>query len=116
MENDARQQPDRQPAVTVGPAIFVRTATAVAIVAFALLVVADGRRVMPFALGIVGLIFVGAALMAIDGFSEEWRRSYPVRDDSTKIDIMASVPLLVEAGLWGLAALYVIQLVEIARG
>jgi hypothetical protein len=116
MENDARQQPDRQPAVTVGPAIFVRTVTAVAIVAFALLVVADGRRMMPFALGIVGLIFVGAALMAIDGFGEEWRRSYPARDDSTKIDIMTSVPLLVEAGLWALAALYVIQLVEIARG
>ena len=116
MENDARQQPDQQPAVTVSPAIFVRTATVVAIVAFALLVVADGRRVMPFALGIVGLIFVGAALMGIDGFREQWRRSYSARDDSTQIDIMTSMPLLVEAGLWGLAALYVIQLVEIAHG
>ena len=116
MENDARSRPDGEAGVAAGPATFVRTVTTVAIVAFALLAVTDGRRVLPFALGIAGLMLVGAALMAMDGFRTEWRRSHPASNDTNQHDITESGPLLVEAGLWALGALFVIQLVEIARG
>jgi hypothetical protein len=62
------------------------------------------------------LLFVGGALMAMDTFHEEWRRSHPTSEGEVQGDITSMVPLLFEIGLWGLGLLYVVRLAEIARG
>jgi hypothetical protein len=102
---------------------FMQTVTTIAVVVFALLLVTVerplrivGRDVLPFTLGIVGLLFVGVALMAMDSFRERWSRSHPASEDASQIDVGDAVPLLFEIGLWGLGLLYVVRLVEIARG
>jgi hypothetical protein len=94
---------------------LIQVVTFVAIVAFALLVLTDEKGVLPFALGILGLIFVGVALMAMNAFREEWNVAYPGADGG-EFDVTSIVPLLFEVGLWGLAVLFVVRLVEIARG
>ena len=102
---------------------FMQTVTTIAVVVFALLLVAverplrvGGRDVLPSALGIVGLLFVAAALMAMPAFREEWKRAHPSPDADAERDVTTGVPLLFEVGLWGLGALFVVRLVEIARG
>src|SRR5215217_3227018 len=94
---------------------LMQTVTIVAVAAFALLVVTDERGVLPYALGIVGLLFVAVALMAMNAFRKEWGTSHLAADDG-EADVTSMVPLLFEIGLWGLGALYVLWLVEIARG
>jgi hypothetical protein len=102
---------------------FMQTVTTIAVVVFALLLVAverplriAGRDVLPFTLGMVGLLFVGVALMAMDAFRDQWSRSRPGSAEETQLDLSDAVPLLFEIGLWGLGLLYVVRLVEIARG
>lgn len=116
MEHDVRRESDKEVGEAGAPIAFVRTVAAAAVVAFALLVVTDGRSVLPFALGIAGLILVAAALAAMDGFRQRWRRVNPADQNELQGDITANIPLLVEAGLWGLGVLYVIELLERARG
>jgi hypothetical protein len=94
---------------------LMQVVTFAAIVAFALLVLTDEQGVLPYALGILGLFFVGVALMAMNAFREEWNAAHPAADGG-EFDVTSMVPLLFEVGLWGLAVLYVVRLVEIARG
>lgn len=102
---------------------YMQTVTTIAVVIFALLLVTverplrvGGRDVLPVALGIVGLLFVAAALMAIESFREQWRRSRDDADEETSSDGHEFVPVIFEVGLWALGLLYVVRLVEIARG
>jgi hypothetical protein len=101
---------------------FLQTVTTVAVIVFALLLVSverplrlGGRELLPIGLGVVGLLFVAVALMAMDGFRRQWAEAHPPADASEP-DPRALVPLLFEAGLWGLGLLYVVRLAEIARG
>jgi hypothetical protein len=96
---------------------FLQTVTTVAVVVFALLLVSverplrmGGHDVLPVALGIAGLLFVGAGLMAMPAFRRSWAAVEPDRGERDLI------PVVFELGLWALAALYVVRLVEIARG
>lgn len=97
---------------------YVQTVTIVAVIVFALMLVSverpmrvGGHEILPVALGIVGLLFVAAALMAVPGLREQWREGEPDADRERDL-----VPLIFEVGLWALAALYVVRLVEISRG
>lgn len=102
---------------------FLQTVTTIAVVVFALLLVTverplrfGGREVLAVALGIVGLLFVGVALTTMDAFREQWSRSHPATEDGSRVDVDDAMPVLFELGLWGLGLLYVVRLVEIARG
>ena len=106
---------------TSGPTVkrdsvaMMRLAATVAIVVFALLLLAGDEGVLPYALEIVGLLFTAAALMAASSFQAGWRASHPIVDGGP-VDITGLVPVLVDIGLWSLAAVYVVTLLEIARG
>ena len=94
---------------------IMRLAAIVAVVVFALLMLAGDEGVKPYVLGIVGLEFTAAALMAASSFQAEWRASHP-KVDGEAVEITGLVPVLVDIGLWSLAAVYVVTLLEIARG
>ena len=102
---------------------YLQTVTTIAVVLFALLLVTvdrplriGGLDVLPVALGIAGLLFVAAALMAMDGFREQWRRSRDDTGEEVPVAVNELAPLAFEVGLWALGLLYVVRLVEIARG
>jgi hypothetical protein len=110
MKNDARPE-------TMS---YLQTVTIVAVIVFALLLVTverplriSGQNVLPVGLGIVGLLFVAAGLTAMTGFREGWRADRTVESGNERSDL---VPTIFEVGLWALAALYFVRLVEIARG
>ena len=101
---------------------YMQTVSTIAVVLFALLLVTvdrpmrvGGRDVLPVALGIAGLLFVAAALMAMESFREQWR-SRNGADGESPAQPNELAPLAFEIGLWALGLLYVVRLVEIARG
>jgi|SRR4051794_10194040 hypothetical protein len=102
---------------------FMQTVTTVTVIFFALLLFTisrpfqmSGFGLLQFALGIVGLIFAGVALMAMSAFRAQWTRSSVDADDAPTFEVKDAIPLLFEVGLWALALLYVVLLVGIARG
>jgi hypothetical protein len=101
---------------------YMQTVSTIAVVLFALLLVTvdrplrvGGRDVLPVALGIAGLLFVAAGLMAMESFRAQWR-SRNDADGGSQVQPIEMAPLAFEVGLWALGLLYVVRLVEIARG
>lgn len=101
---------------------YLQTVTTIAVIVFALLLVTverplriGGRDVLPVSLGIVGLLFVAAALAGMESVRAQWRRR-DGSDDEPPDGASELVPLIFEVGLWALGLLYIVRLVEIARG
>lgn len=102
---------------------MLQIATTTAVVLFALLMVtADhplriaGMRLLPTLIGITGLAFAAIGLLSIDAFHRDWAQSHSDTGGEQTVNASDLLPVLFEIGLWALGVLYVVRLIEIARG